>query len=155
MEKYRKLRTLIHKHDGHGGNYVDKNLYIEHLNKQIAYLETNINEDKHCRGIVKERYLALKEIRTIVMDTNIDMTELHNIYLEEFDKKNKTLDTNSIKETRDNKGVYVGSGGSNKNSIRYPKKTRSKKVWKIFYAMFPHKAKQDNFDGETSNRMKK
>jgi hypothetical protein len=58
------------------------------------------------------------------------------------------------KETRDNKGIYVGSGGSNHNQIRYPKKNRSKRVWATFYKMFPREAIQDNWNGETSNRMK-
>jgi len=59
-----------------------------------------------------------------------------------------------IPEGRDNKGVFVGSGGYNKNMVRYPSKKRSKRVWKIFYEMFPYYAKRDGWDGETSNRMK-
>jgi hypothetical protein len=57
---------------------------------------------------------------------------------------------------QDNKGYIVGGGGcrTNANKIRYPKKNRSKRVWRIFYAMFPHLAKKDGYDGETSKRMK-
>ena len=43
----------------------------------------------------------------------------------------------NVKEGRDNKDVRVGSGGENKNSIRYPKKCR-KTAWKRFYKLFPH-----------------
>lgn len=59
-----------------------------------------------------------------------------------------------LKEGRDNKGVYVGGGGSHGNKIRYPKKNRSKRVWKIFYTMFPWAAEKDGWDGNVSNRMK-
>lgn len=55
---------------------------------------------------------------------------------------------------RDNKGIIVGSGGSNRNKIRYPSTKRSKRTWKIFYQMFPHLAVSDNWNGETSNRYK-
>jgi hypothetical protein len=67
--------------------------------------------------------------------------------IEDFKKK-------PTPEGRDNKGVYVGGGGSNKNMVRYPSKKRSKRVWKIFYEMFPYYAKRDGWNGETSNRMK-
>jgi hypothetical protein len=67
--------------------------------------------------------------------------------IENFKKK-------PIPEGRDNKGVYVGGGGHNKNMVRYPSKKRSKRVWKIFYEMFPYYANRDGWDGETSNRMK-
>ena len=59
-----------------------------------------------------------------------------------------------IPEGRDNKGVYVGSGGSNKNKVRYPSKKRSKRTWKIFYQMFPRLAERDGWNGQTSKKMK-
>lgn len=58
------------------------------------------------------------------------------------------------KEGRDNKGVYVGTGGDNWNKVRYPSKKRSKRVWKIFYQMFPRLAESDGWDGQTSKKMK-
>ncbi len=57
-------------------------------------------------------------------------------------------------EGRDNKDIIVGSGGSNKNKIRYPSKKRSLGTWKKFYKLFPILAEQDAFDGSTSKRMK-
>jgi hypothetical protein len=59
-----------------------------------------------------------------------------------------------IKEGRDNKGVYVGGGGSNRNKVRYPSKKRSKRTWKIFYQMFPKIAEKDGWDGNTSKKMR-
>jgi hypothetical protein len=58
------------------------------------------------------------------------------------------------KEGRDNKGVYVGGGGSNRNKIRYPSQKRSKRTWRIFYEMFPMAAERDGWDGNKSNKMK-
>ena len=57
------------------------------------------------------------------------------------------------KEGRDNKGVYVGNGGSNRNKVRYPSKKRSKRTWKTFYKMFPDLAIKDGWDGKKSNKM--
>lgn len=59
-----------------------------------------------------------------------------------------------IKEGRDNKDVKVGSGGSSGNSIRYPSKKRSKRVWKNFYKLFPWLAIKDEWNGEKSKRTK-
>lgn len=52
--------------------------------------------------------------------------------------KNKGLyNRKPIQQRRDNKDVLVGSGWSNINKIRYPKKCR-KTAWKRFYKLFPH-----------------
>lgn len=58
---------------------------------------------------------------------------------------------------RDNKdGLNLGSGFTDEYSAtaRYPKKIRSLKVWKNFYSLFPRLAEKDNFDGNTSDKMK-
>lgn len=72
-------------------------------------------------------------------------------------------------ETRDNKGQFVETttfyatpkrypNGNIEmcrfNKIRYPKKARSKRTWKKFYEMFPKQAVIDNWDGNTSDKMK-
>lgn len=74
--------------------------------------------------------------------------------IEEHDKQRKLYTIKPQKEGRDNKGVYVGSGGGNKNMIRYPSKKRSKRTWKTFYTMFPHLAERDGWDGNSSKKMK-
>ncbi len=45
---------------------------------------------------------------------------------------------------RDNKALRVGSSGSNRNKVRFPKKVRGKATWKKFYTLFPQ------FEGYTS-----
>lgn len=70
-------------------------------------------------------------------------------------KRTNLYNESPQKEGRDNKGVYVGSGGSNKNKVRYPSKKRNKKTWKTFYEMFPRLAITDNWDGNTSDKMSK
>lgn len=76
------------------------------------------------------------------------------IYQERREARN-AMKGSPQKEGRDNKGTYVGGGGSNRNKIRYPKKNRSKKVWAMFYKMFPWAAERDNWDGEKSDRYPK
>lgn len=39
--------------------------------------------------------------------------------------------------SRDNKELYVGSGGSGSNKIRWPKKVRGKATWNNFWKLFP------------------
>lgn len=146
-KKYRRLKFLIHKYDM-WYRFADLNF----LDQQIAIYANNL-DDKKC----KEYYNAYTEIKNIILLLNISKEEYCKLAKDEYKKflnTNKQLRVNNLKETRDNKGVYVGSGGSNKNSVRYPKKNRSKKVWKIFYKMFPYRANIDGFDGETSSRMK-
>jgi len=51
------------------------------------------------------------------------------------------------------KKVLIGSGRSNKNSLRYPSKKRSKRVWTTFYKMFPKVALSDGWDGCSSSKI--
>lgn len=41
-----------------------------------------------------------------------------------------------IQQRRDNKDVRVGSGGSNRSSVRFPREAR-KTAWKRFWKLFP------------------
>lgn len=87
--------------------------------------------------------LTLKDIKSMCFRLDVERHQRNCIYSKRPQK-----------ETRDNKGVYVGSGGSNRHKVRYPKKNRSKRVWATFYKMFPYYAERDNWNGETSDRMK-
>lgn len=146
-KKIRRLRYLIHKYDIYG-QFSNFNYLDEQIKNYSEYLT-----EKHC----KERYDAYSELKNIISELNIDINTYNKIVKEESTKIYNSYSErqiNNLKETRDNKGVYVGSGGSNKNSIRYPKKNRSKRVWKIFYEMFSRRAEHDEYDGTTSKRMK-
>lgn len=105
----------------------------------------------------------------------------HNITNQEISEFIKTIDNpreawndrmkehnNGGRETRDNKGQFVSyctyatpyryPNGNiemcRANKIRYPKKCRSLRTWKLFYKMFPMQAQKDNWDGKTSDKMK-
>ena len=69
-------------------------------------------------------------------------------------KGRNVMNQRPVQEGRDNKGVYVGGGGSNMNKVRYPKKNRNRRTWAAFYKLFPRLAEVDNWDGKTSNKMK-
>lgn len=86
------------------------------------------------------------EIRLLVQTERSRLDELKNA---------KETAYRATAVTKDNQGVYVGSGGSNKNKVRYPRKSRSLRTWKKFYEMFPWRAELDGWDGKTSSRMKK
>lgn len=145
--KLRRLKHLVHKYDTYS-KFSDRNYLTEQIDIYVKYIS-----DKHC----KELHSAYSEIKKLIIELNIDTPTYDKIAREEAKKRFYSYDSlkvNNLKETRDNKGVYVGGGGSNRNKVRYPKKARSKNVWKIFYKMFPWRAKMDEFDGETSKRMK-
>lgn len=150
-KKLKKLKSLVHDHDVFCGNFQNFEL-IEHLDKRIGIF-TGYNSEYSI-----SKLNAYTEIKNIVLELNIDKFQYFKISLTELKKINdsrESLKINTLKETRDNKGVYVGGrGGSNCNKIRYPKKNRSAKVWKMFYEMFPHKAIADGYNGKISNRMK-
>lgn len=132
-KKLKKLRSLIHEFDIHVGRYAKDFGLIQHLDKKI---EEHNYDSKYCIE-TRTGFLAIKKL---VLDLGITKDEYFQISIEECKKVYETrelLSLNNLKETRDNKGVYVGSGNSNRHKIRLPKKNRSKKTWKIFYEMFP------------------
>lgn len=146
-KKLGKLRSLIHKYDCHVYYHAKPDFDL------ISHLDQKINSWFTPKKNWKNSY---KEIKQLVLDLNITKEEYINISYEESKKislHRDSLKNNDPKESRDNKGVYVGSDNSHTNKIRYPKKVRSKKVWSIFYKMFPNRAKIDEWNGETSKRM--
>ena len=149
-KKLGKLRSLIHVHD----RFYTSSHSTEDMIKRLDSFIESYND--HYTKFVIERRKAFTEIKKLVLELNLTGDEYHKITVEEMNKKNFAfkIKMNPFKEieTRDNKGVYVGSGNSNANKIRYPKKNRSKRVWSIFYKMFPRMAEKDGWDGETSNR---
>jgi hypothetical protein len=149
-KKLRKLRSLIHSYDMCFGNYLNFDL-IEHLDSRIKSVEGYNSQH------AVEHFNAYTQIKELVLELGIDKFQYFKISKEESQKihlSHQDLRLNTLKETRDNKGVYVGNGGSNGNKIRYPKKNKSAKTWKIFYKMFPSRAIIDEYDGKTSKRMK-
>jgi hypothetical protein len=95
------------------------------------------------------------QVMILAMEINMSPEEVgkrwKEIYYERLEAS-KVMEGKPQGETRDNKGVKVGSGGTNRNKIRYPKLNKSKKVWAMFYKMFPWAARYDNWDGEKSDR---
>lgn len=123
------------------------------------YLESNAyNPDSHIGKILKKRSDNLKEIENLRVEFGMSVKELADLWYKVEQQREKTKSEYRKKPTpegRDNKGVYVGSGGyTNNNKVRYPSKKRSLRTWKIFYEMFPHYAKRDEWDGKTSKKMK-
>jgi len=152
-KKLGRLRSLIHKHDAW---YMVKDDVITRLNKMIN------SYSGHNTGFCIERHNAYVEIKKIFLDLELTNDEYYQMCYEERCKINESATSrhtrNNAEETRDNKGVYVGSGNGEHqyavNKIRYPRKNRSKKVWSIFYKMFPSFAEKDGWDGEKSIRTK-
>lgn len=141
MNKNKKIRRLSHLIEKYHAYYIYDEDLIEFLDRRIQSclsFKWHTSEHKDAR--------AFQEIKKIVLELKIDKEEYIRIYQERLKNHPKfDVNLNTIKETRDNKGIYIGSGGSNRNSVRYPKKKRSKKVWDTFYRMFPRYAEKDGY----------
>lgn len=152
-KKLGKLRSLVHKHDSYYIGSHTTEVMLTRLDKMIqSYSVCNT-------GFGVERYKAYVEMKKLVLELELTGDEYWKITAEERLKMyNATPKRNNAEETRDNKGVYVGSGNGEHQypicKIRYPRKARSKRVWSIFYKMFPSMAEKDGWDGEKSNRTK-
>ena len=108
---------------------------------------------------LKKQQEYLKQLKQFMVANNITNSDIIE-YLKTFENpRSKWNDflrkhNNGGKETRDNKGQFVKSEYYPVINIRYPKKNRNKRTWKKFYEMFPGQAIKDNWDGETSDKMK-
>lgn len=147
-DKLRRLKHLMYKY------YIT----VYYFN---GWRKADIEAARQCKeaGEKISSHLAEKiELYDLAKELNIPDNELCKMWVQIRKQKyerDRIYSQRPQKEGRDNKGVYVGSGGSNKNSVRYPSKKRSKATWVKFYAMFPYYAEKDNWDGKTSDRMKK
>lgn len=107
-------------------------------------INVEINEMKRIFEISEILNISYENLRIIWKDVVKERKEIELIY----NGKPKV-------ERRDNKDVRVGSGSSYRgNRVRYPSKKRSVSTWRNFYKLFPELAKNDNFDGRTSDKMK-
>lgn len=148
----RRIRCLIYRVDKIIIHY-DKKPVIEHLEYHVSVY--NPNSDV---GFIREHHKDYSELKKLFIESGMSDEEYRKIASQErkrWEDSRDSLKLNNLKETRDNKGVYVGNGGSNRNKVRYPKKTRSKKVWSTFYKMFPYRALCDGWDGEKSTKVSK
>ena len=142
-DKLRRIETLTYKH--HGWCYTSEESFMK--------LYEILKNKSHQSIQMKELF----EIFSLAKELNFSKQELYNLWAKQnyirYQNK-KDYNRRPQKEGRDNKDVHVGSGGSNKNKVRYPSKKRSKSTWKKFYKLFPHLAEKDGWNGVTSKRMK-
>jgi hypothetical protein len=97
------------------------------------------------------------EIYKLATELQISDDNLLKMWVGIYQARRKQKDLQNIMpkvERKDNKHIRVGSNGSNKNTVRYPSKKRSRATWKKFYLLFPSLAEEDNWDGKTSDKMK-
>lgn len=126
---------------------------FDSFNNHKTYIMSMVNEDKNIHKHFTDKinlYRLAEELNISDDDLKKMWQNMNRIKLQNHNIMNQRPQ----KEGRDNKGIYVGSGGSNRNSVRYPSKKRSLRTWKIFYEMFPHLAEKDKWDGKTSKKMK-
>lgn len=94
----------------------------------------------------RESRLAWFEVMDIVSKLNMSVPEVidlgQNLRADKFEQK-RIYKARPAIQRKDNKDRAVGSRGSNRNKIRYPRKVR-KTAWKRFYKLFPHLDPKNN-----------
>ena len=143
----RRFQHLMYKHSQH--------FYNRDFQKFKNDLLNMINNE-HLPKTYKQDCLEKLEIIRIIEKYKMlgeDVSKLASINSKMFSDYRAEYRKKPQKEGRDNKGIYVGSGGYNRNMVRYPSKKRSKRVWKTFYNMFPSYAEVDGWDGTKSSRI--
>lgn len=140
--KLGKLDSLLYKHP-YGWHHTEEDIRKFIKNNFFTKSKTDLTE--------------LIEIYDLARELNISKSELSHMWSKQGSNRYKNRDIYNAKPlgvTRDNKKTYnYGSGGS-QHSTRYPSKKRSKKTWVNFYKLFPRLAERDNWNGETSDKMK-
>ncbi len=102
----------------------------------VFYMFKNIEDLQKLESHFKPNFI---EIANIVIELGLDfdatMLEWREKQQLRWDNKSQ-YSRRPIKIRKDNKTEHVGSGGSNKNKVRRPRKCR-KTAWKRFYKLFP------------------
>lgn len=130
-------------------------LYKEYFH--IMYYTDNLGYREYCNSNpdVPTNYDVLLAYKT-GSQLGLSQLDVYNMAKDIHVKRIKDYEIYTSKplgEGRDNKSVHVGTGGSNKNPIRYPSKKRNKRTWRNFYKLFPYLAIKDNYDGQKSDKM--
>lgn len=156
-----KLKQIIEKLINNTMAKIDKNIrrikYLLYKLKILYYNTTpieRINEIMAWENLPNSIRKDATELKLLLDNTNISQEKINKLNIETIKSKNDyNLNQNPIIR-RDNKGIYIGGSGYNKNKVRYPSKKRSLKTWRMFYNMFPYCAKMDNWNGKISDKMK-
>lgn len=131
--------------------------------RNLNHLEYFYYDYNRCDSSLKNYYKNncsrdLDKIKKFICNNNITNDILESVCNElkddfEYRCENRKKVTQVF--NRDNRTEYNYGSGYGKNTIRYPRKTRSRRQWANFYRLFPMIAKIDNWDGKTSDKMKK
>lgn len=132
--------------------------FVEFKSEKISQTEEILASDHYPKRFIKKHnnFIRIFDIAKLLGLSDDELLQKWRQSMRERKEQIEDFKRKPTPEGRDNKGVYVGSGGHHyyQNTVRYPSKKRSKRVWKIFYEMFPFYAKRDGWNGETSSKMK-
>lgn len=139
----RKLRNLIYKTNFRGDFYDPR--WLNHSDPlyrtkfhqiEAQYAESQKYEWNRTTDYMKPQ----KEMWDLYCTLNMTPEQLYAIAVEVIALRDRAIDDTHrrpISVRKDNGQQKVGSGGSNRNKIRFPRKCR-KTAWKRFYKLFPH-----------------
>lgn len=116
---------------------------LEHLLRLDLFPIEKIRFPKLCKPELwkgfrgKDAFDEVSKLRTELKMSIEEVVDLGQTLRHEKFKARSIYRGKPIQSRRDNKDVKVGSGGSNRNKVRFPKKCR-KTAWKRFYKLFPN-----------------
>lgn len=111
---------------------IERIVHSDTVNIQYWPRRNSISAWLEVLDIISKLQMPISE----VIDLGIELRLERLSYRREYRKR-------PVVQRKDNKDRTVGSRGSNRNKIRYPKKVR-KTAWKRFYKLFPHLNPKNN-----------
>lgn len=139
----RRLRNLIYSFGGSTSFYDPK--WMNHKDSsfrpQFYDIERQWNESlKYEWNCVSVHMNRQKQMWDLYCDLKLTPEQLYEIVVDVLtmrDQNRLQFVGRPPRNKKDNGQQKVGSGGSNRNKIRFPRKCR-KTAWKRFYKLFPH-----------------
>lgn len=139
----RKLRNLIYKFSADVQFYDPR--WLNH--KDPAFCTQFFETARMYQDFIKYKWsspskwmITRKELWDLYCEMNLTPEQLYEIAVDVISIRESNrvqLNGRPPRSRKDNGQQKVGSGGSNRNKVRFPKKCR-KTAWKRFYKLFPH-----------------
>lgn len=142
----RRLKNLIYKfsvdidfYDPRWSNHKDSAFRTQFFQIERRYSEHVEHLNQPWNNSIPKFIQLHKQIWDLYCELKLNPDELYEIVKEVISLRDKNyagLERTPTRSKKDNGAIKVGSGGFNRNKIRFPKKCR-KTAWKRFYKLFP------------------
>lgn len=134
MKNKKALRRLTHLCGRHHPGYSYEHTGFS-VNEKLKSIQETFSGSVIIHGGHKER-LELLELFVQLKFSDQQALDFWIMCHTNHEQLRQVYTQKPIRERKDNKDFYNGTGGSNRNKVRFPRKVR-KTAWKRFYKLFP------------------